>query len=248
MTRPKNYFLIHDKTAETYFTTVVFPDGAVAVSFPADPAKSTMLGSATYWDRLLKVSEATAEKGLTIDWAKWTYFEVSPYSERLLVRKHTAKSRRKFLTKEIEWEEAIANEMDMERLDVLAKDNGLPTIGEYYRQVCEDRKAVGALESAAHEMISAWTRLWPSTAELLAQLQADEADRGYLLSKFQHGWYYTVTRGEKKEYFRAKGTAQLLRSFIVHAQEAEKRQESVRFAYCLREYMPDGINWQQSPA
>jgi hypothetical protein len=249
-TSVKTHFLVHDKTEDTYFTAVVFPEDAIAVAFPADPNHRALMGWADPFRRRLKIEAAATERGVRINWLKWAYYEVSPYPERLIVRKYTPKSGRlikKLLQSEAEWEEALASEADFEKLAAVAKKESLPTIGEYYRQVCEDRATEKTLEDEAHTMISAWTHQWPSTAELLAQLRADERDRMYLVKHYKHGWYYTVTRGDKKGYFRTKNTETLLRAFILHAEEAEKNGEGIRFAYCLREYMPEGIEWLPSP-
>jgi hypothetical protein len=248
MTSSKEHFFVNDKTGRAYFTAVVLPAAATAVVFPADP-NGALLGG---WDvaaRCEKIASAAAEKGVSIAWEKWKYFEVLPHPEWLTVWKHEFKKARWILARdEVKEERVLAQAPDIAALDALAKEAGLPTIGEYYTRLCEEWKATGSLEDAAHAMISAWTRSWPSPTELLAQLRADERDRMHLVSHYKHGWYYTVTRGDQKGYFRTKNTETLLRAFILQAEDAEKNGESIRFAYCLREYMPEGIDWQPAPA
>jgi len=250
MSTPKSYFFVGDKTdSAAYFAAVVFPDEQIAVTFPADPTNNAGLQGWAAADRREKIAEAAEDKGVKINWTKWVYYEVSPFPEHNHVRKYAAKVVRGLLKRpHAEWEEAMADDQDMATLDAVAMKAGLPTIGEYYRQVCEDRESTKSLEDAAHKMISKWTNQWPSTAELLAQLKSDEDNRMYLVEHYKHGWYYIVQRGKQEAYFRTKNTRTLLRSFILHAEEAENNGELIRFAYVLREYMPEGIDWQPSPA
>lgn len=247
-TSTKEYFFVNDKTDQTYFTAVVFPQALTAVVFPADPNERAL----SDWDspaRRDKIAAvASEEKGLKILWRKWRYYEVSPYPEQLLIRKYEVGLVRNLLSGgHTDGSEAEASAPEMEKLDALAKAAGLPTIGEYYTQICEERKTTGSLAEAAHAMVSVWTHEWPSTAALLAQLKNDLAHRMYLVNHYKHGWYYIVKRGEQEEFFRTKNTETLLRSFILHAEEAEKKGQKIRFVYCMREYMPAGIDWKQSP-
>lgn len=243
----KPYFTVHDKAPDTYFTAVIFPEASAVVAFPAD-TKNLALSSWAAPDRWKRICARAGEKGTKLEDRKWRYYEVSPYPELLMVRKFEVKAATKLLGGKTRWEnDPLAEEKDFKALDLLSQEAGVPTIREYYNQICEDRKATGSLEKTAHEMISSWTDAWPSTEKLLAQLKFDELNRMYLVNHYKHGWYYTVTCGERKEFFRTENTESLLRSFIVHAEEAEKKGEKIRFAYCLREYMPEGIEWQESP-
>lgn len=146
------------------------------------------------------------------------------------------------LSRTLELKDEIAREEAFEKLAVLAKEAGLPTIGEYYRQVSEDPDSIGSLDKAAYEMVSEWTCEWPTAGELLARLKDDALHRMYLTKHYKIRCYYTVTQGERKEFFRTKSTETLLNLFILQAEEAGKKGQKIRFSYCLRENLPEGID------
>jgi hypothetical protein len=240
------YISINDCYNGIYFTSIIFEDAKVAITFPADPTEVCI---GTYWwseQRAAKIAASLAEKGIKMDTCKWDYFEVSPYTDRLRVRSFRHIKINKLLSYHLEWEDNLATDTQISHLDELARNAELPTIGEYYRNIQAEREATASFEKAAHSLALSWIDKRP-TSKLLGKLKFDLETKLPLIHHHKHGWHYVVYLGDEKLYFRTFNAETMLRSFIVHAEEALVADKPIRFGYCFPEHMEAGITWQTSP-
>jgi hypothetical protein len=240
------HIFINDACQGVYFTTVVFPEKKTAVSFPADP-NNRMLNSICARDRFDKLLGQFESSGIPVKAPEWQYYEVSPYPDRMSIFLFRIVVKKKLLSTNEGWTIESAEQSDIDQLDAIAQGAGLPTLGEYYREVQDDREANKSFENAAHQMVSSWTHLKP-TKVLLAQLRSDLENKYSQVLYYKHGWHYIVIVDGKDTYYRCQNTEMMLRSFILHAEEAFRAGQQIRFAYCLPEYMPEGIEWAAAPA
>ena len=136
------------------------------------------------------------------------------YPERLLVFRFSIVIKKKLFSTSEEWIDEPAEQSEIDQLDAIAQGAGLPTLGEYYRDIQADRAANKSFENAAHEMVSSWTHRKP-TKELLAQFRSDLETKYSQVQHYKHGWHYIVDVDGKNTYYRCQNTEVMLRSFIL---------------------------------
>ena len=94
--------------------------------------------------------------------------------------------------------------------------------------------------------LESWTREYPVT-KLLEILHRDLKQH---LDKFRAcnwGWHYVMYAGSQKSYYSCANTEFLLKSLIAQAEDCLRKDVPVRFAYCLPEHMPAGIEYRIAP-
>jgi hypothetical protein len=237
---------INDTIAGVSYCATAFSPEQIVVVFPYDP-NGTPLSEYSAGDRRAQICERAKEEGIAIDWRSWRYYEVRPDPDRLWIRTSILSVTRHFIFwRKYRWEEHLTPHFDFGGLDKIANDYELPTIREYYSGIQAAREAKKRFKDESMRMLDVWTQKHP-TEELLRILHHDLRENLDKVRSCNWGWHYVQYAGDRKFYYRSPNAETLLKSFILQAEECFRANIPTRFAYCLPEFMPEGIEYQMSP-